>query len=180
MFPHHVVLAGLRAPVGPKRTNDSSPHRGFAAADIDECAQRRGCEAPWIIEAWPLLLSPPVRQYGNQGPGAEVIVKPVAERADDAQPGTGVAQSRVQCVHAQNQARQRLHVCRFVSVSQRPGKKRSAGAGMPAGSIAVMLGYYRAARAGEFRAIDPTLARLLGRAPETMSCLLYTSDAADE
>jgi NAD(P)H dehydrogenase (quinone) len=41
-------------------------------------------------------------------------------------------------------------------------------AGVPEGSVAVMLGYYRAVRAGEFAATDPLLARLLGRAPMTM------------
>ncbi|QEW20006.1 Quinone oxidoreductase 2 [Marinibacterium anthonyi] len=39
---------------------------------------------------------------------------------------------------------------------------------LPEGAIAVMLGYYRAARAGEFDRVDPTLARLLGRKPATM------------
>ena len=35
-------------------------------------------------------------------------------------------------------------------------------AGVPEGAVAVMVGYYRAARAGEFATIDLTLARLLG------------------
>jgi len=46
--------------------------------------------------------------------------------------------------------------------------KRAYAAGMHHGTVAVMLGYYRAARAGEFAATDPALARILGRSPETM------------
>ena len=42
----------------------------------------------------------------------------------------------------------------------------------PKGSIAVMLGYYRAARAGEFETVDPTLGKILGRAPESMRVFL--------
>lgn len=41
-------------------------------------------------------------------------------------------------------------------------------AGVTEGAVSMMLGYYRAARAGEFAATDPLLARLLGRAPVTM------------
>ena len=42
----------------------------------------------------------------------------------------------------------------------------------PKGAIAVMLGYYRAARAGEFETVDPTLGKILGRAPESMRVFL--------
>ncbi|MGI2036195.1 NAD(P)H-binding protein [Rhizobium panacihumi] len=41
-------------------------------------------------------------------------------------------------------------------------------ASVPKGLIDVMLGYYQAARAGEFQTVDPTLARILGRAPQNM------------
>lgn len=44
--------------------------------------------------------------------------------------------------------------------------------GMPEGAIAIMLGYFRAARAGEFDRPDPTLARLLGRDPVPMRDVL--------
>jgi len=47
-------------------------------------------------------------------------------------------------------------------------RKTARAAGVPEGSIAVMLGYSRAARAGEFAAVDPTLARIIGCALETM------------
>lgn len=46
--------------------------------------------------------------------------------------------------------------------------------GIPEGAIAVMLGYFRAARAGEFDRVDPTLAQLLGRAPTRMREFLAT------
>lgn len=41
-------------------------------------------------------------------------------------------------------------------------------AGVPDGAVAVMLGYYRAARAGEFAAVDPALGEILGRTPRSM------------
>lgn len=40
--------------------------------------------------------------------------------------------------------------------------------GVPAGGRAVMLGYFRAAEAGEFAAVDPTLAAILGHQPAGM------------
>lgn len=59
-----------------------------------------------------------------------------------------------------------------VVVSEGSATAKAHAAGVPDGSIAVMLGYYRAARAGEFQAIDPALARILGRAPQTMRTFL--------
>lgn len=41
-------------------------------------------------------------------------------------------------------------------------------AGVSSERIAIMMGYYRAARAGEFADVDPTLATLIGRRPQTM------------
>lgn len=41
-------------------------------------------------------------------------------------------------------------------------------AGVPAERIALMMGYYRAARAGEFAAVDQTLFALIGRKPQSM------------
>ena len=57
-------------------------------------------------------------------------------------------------------------------VSEEEMEAKARAAGVPEGSIAVMLGYYRAARAGEFEAVDPTLARILQRAPETIRTFL--------
>lgn len=45
-------------------------------------------------------------------------------------------------------------------------------AGVPEGSIAIMLGYYRAARSGEFASVDPALARIIGHPAETMATYL--------
>jgi NAD(P)H dehydrogenase (quinone) len=50
--------------------------------------------------------------------------------------------------------------------------ERARSKGAPEGAIAVMLGYYRAAKAGEFTMVEPTLARLLGRAPETIESFM--------
>jgi uncharacterized protein YbjT (DUF2867 family) len=50
--------------------------------------------------------------------------------------------------------------------------ERAHAVGVPEGMIAVMLGYYRAARAGEFATVDSTLARLLGRAPQSMESFM--------
>jgi len=59
-----------------------------------------------------------------------------------------------------------------VMVSEENMEAKARAAGVPEGSIAVMLGYYRAARAGEFEVVDPTLARILQRAPETIRTFL--------
>lgn len=48
-------------------------------------------------------------------------------------------------------------------------------AGVPQGSIDVMLGYYRAAQAREFASVDPALARILGREPQTMRVFLQAN-----
>lgn len=45
-------------------------------------------------------------------------------------------------------------------------------AGLPASVLEIVLGYYRAARAGEFAAVDPTMQRLLGRHPRLMRDVL--------
>lgn len=55
-----------------------------------------------------------------------------------------------------------------IIVSEESVKARAHAAGPHHGTVAVMLGYYRAARAGESAATDPALARILGRSPETM------------
>lgn len=49
---------------------------------------------------------------------------------------------------------------------------RLAHRGVPPGAIDIMLGIYRAARAGEFEATDPMLGMLIGRAPMTVRDML--------
>ena len=44
--------------------------------------------------------------------------------------------------------------------------------GMPKGAVEFAMGYYHAAREGEFAATDPLLERLLGRKPQTMRDVL--------
>ncbi|MGB3244262.1 MAG: NAD(P)H-binding protein [Sulfitobacter sp.] len=61
-----------------------------------------------------------------------------------------------------------------VVVSEQDFETGARGAGMSDGAIALMLGYYRAAQAGEFATVDPTLSRILRRAPETMSNFLLS------
>ncbi|NGP18517.1 NAD(P)H-binding protein [Devosia aurantiaca] len=46
--------------------------------------------------------------------------------------------------------------------------KSAEASGASAERTAIMMGYYRAARAGEFAPVDPTLARLIGRRPQSM------------
>ncbi len=47
-------------------------------------------------------------------------------------------------------------------------KQRMAARGLPPALAEIALGLYRASRDGEFGAVDPTLAQLLGRPPATM------------
>lgn len=44
--------------------------------------------------------------------------------------------------------------------------------GVPAAAADQLLGVFAAGRAGEFAAVDPTLAALLGREPLTLSAVL--------
>jgi len=50
--------------------------------------------------------------------------------------------------------------------------KNVLAAGMPASILEIILGYYRAAQAGEFATIDPALKRMLGRSPRSMRDVL--------
>jgi len=53
-------------------------------------------------------------------------------------------------------------------ISDQDMKQKAEAGGVPEERIAVMMGYYLAARAGEFAQLDATLATILGREPETM------------
>ncbi|WP_210237509.1 hypothetical protein [Martelella lutilitoris] len=57
-------------------------------------------------------------------------------------------------------------------VSEEENARSARQNGLPEGAIAVMLGYFRAARAGEFDRPDPTLTSLLGRDPVSMRDVL--------
>jgi NAD(P)H dehydrogenase (quinone) len=59
-----------------------------------------------------------------------------------------------------------------VLASEEEMEAKALAADVPRGSIAVALGYYRAARAGEFATVDRTLAEILGRAPVKMDAFL--------
>ncbi|GAB3465437.1 NAD(P)H-binding protein [Streptomonospora sediminis] len=50
--------------------------------------------------------------------------------------------------------------------------------GVPAEAAAQVLGIFAASRAGEFAAVDPTLEKLIGRAPITVETLLREQQAA--
>lgn len=52
---------------------------------------------------------------------------------------------------------------------------RMVARGVPAGAVNVTLGMYRAARAGEFATVDPTLERLIGRPALTMRELMASA-----
>ncbi|WAS91776.1 NAD(P)H-binding protein [Nannocystis punicea] len=52
-------------------------------------------------------------------------------------------------------------------------RERMLALQLPAPRVELLLGMFRASRAGEFAAVDPTLARLLGRAPRTMHDLAW-------
>ncbi|RKH18017.1 SDR family oxidoreductase [Corallococcus sp. CA047B] len=54
------------------------------------------------------------------------------------------------------------------TVSEDEMRTKLAASGMPAHVIAISLGLYRASHDGEFAATDPTLEKLLGRAPTGM------------
>ncbi|WP_327350666.1 NmrA family NAD(P)-binding protein [Streptomyces sp. NBC_01304] len=51
-------------------------------------------------------------------------------------------------------------------------REQMAGHGLPAEQVEGLLGVFTAARAGEFAAVDPTLAALIGREPATVGAVL--------
>ncbi|TRO60817.1 SDR family oxidoreductase [Streptomyces sp. IB201691-2A2] len=52
-------------------------------------------------------------------------------------------------------------------------RQQLVGRGVPAEAAAQLLGMFAASRAGEFAAVDPALATLLGREPITLSTVLH-------
>ena len=65
-------------------------------------------------------------------------------------------------------------VCRETLTDDR-FRDNMAARGAPAGAAGIATGFYLAARAGEFAAVDPTLARLLGRTPTAMRDVIADS-----
>ena len=61
---------------------------------------------------------------------------------------------------------------KHVTVSDDEWRDEKAAQGMPAPMVDMLLGMYRAARRGDFAAVDPTLEALLGRRPQTMRDVL--------
>lgn len=59
-----------------------------------------------------------------------------------------------------------------VTVCDDEWRDAKVAAGVPAHMAEMLLGMYRAARRGDFAAIDPTLETLLGRRPRTMRDVL--------
>jgi hypothetical protein len=64
---------------------------------------------------------------------------------------------------------------RRVLASENEIEANARSAGVSEGSIAILLGYFRAARAGEFATVDPTLAEILGRKPETVQSFMQAN-----
>ncbi len=62
--------------------------------------------------------------------------------------------------------------CERRVLSEDEQASRMANRGAPQRAIDITLGMYRAARAGEFTAVDPTLAALIGRQPATLRDIL--------
>lgn len=61
---------------------------------------------------------------------------------------------------------------RHVTITDAAWRDAKIAAGMPAMYADMLLGTFRAARNGDFAASDPTLEKLLGRAPRTMGEIL--------
>jgi NAD(P)H dehydrogenase (quinone) len=53
------------------------------------------------------------------------------------------------------------------------------GHGVPESAADILLGIFAASRAGEFAAVDPTLATLLGRTPTGLEAYLRDEIASD-
>ena len=61
---------------------------------------------------------------------------------------------------------------RHVTVTDAQWRATKLAQGMPEPFVDIMLGTYRAMRRGDFAVVDPTLAHLLGRRPDTMRDVL--------
>jgi len=59
-----------------------------------------------------------------------------------------------------------------VTISDDEWRQATIARGVPAPMAEMLLGTYRSARRGDFAAVDPTLATLLGRPPQTMRDVL--------
>ena len=59
-----------------------------------------------------------------------------------------------------------------VTVTDDEWRRATVARGVPAPMAEMLLGTYRSARRGDFAAVDPTLATLLGRPPQTMRDVL--------
>ncbi len=57
-------------------------------------------------------------------------------------------------------------------ISDEDMRQNAEVAGVPEARIGVMMGYYLAARAGEFAEVNATLANILGREPQTMLAVM--------
>ena len=64
---------------------------------------------------------------------------------------------------------------RHVTIPDDEWREARVAQGTPAPMAAMLLGMYRAARRGDFAAVDPTLETLLGRRPQTMRDVLATA-----
>lgn len=83
-------------------------------------------------------------------------------------PLTGSATSDLADIAAIASSKREASVSRkFISLGDLASNARANG--IPEGAVEIMLGYYRAAQAGEFANVDPTLASILGRQPTTMA-----------
>jgi uncharacterized protein YbjT (DUF2867 family) len=60
-------------------------------------------------------------------------------------------------------------------ISDEELRARMTARGLPPGAVQVALGLYAASRKGEFAAVDPTLAELLGRQPTSLRDVLAAS-----
>ena len=65
-------------------------------------------------------------------------------------------------------------------ISDSDFQAKMAARGLPARVADISLGLYRASRQGEFAAVDPTLASLLGRSPITVRDLIAAKIEADD
>ncbi|MCP2298016.1 Uncharacterized conserved protein YbjT, contains NAD(P)-binding and DUF2867 domains [Nocardia amikacinitolerans] len=67
-----------------------------------------------------------------------------------------------------------------VTVSDGRFREHLMGGGVPADAAAQLLGVFAASRAGEFAAVDPTLAELIGRRPSGVDAVLRESSSVAE
>ena len=96
--------------------------RGEALTGVDKSPQGRAGTATGIIQPRTIETDPALFEDRHQRPGCDVVLAPVSERADNAQPGPGIAEAAVDGIDADDEGGPRLDGDAIAALLQLPGQ----------------------------------------------------------